>query len=167
MLDKIAPISKRIYAYMLDFLFVRIMEAELSKVLPTDLTFLLLVPNMVYFIGLTISPWQATLGQKLMNIHVMCSDHSRIPWVTAMDRHLVQLLIPLAIMFGSWEIRYNLNFTVSSVKSGMTFIMLVILYGGMLAWYGVALFNKQRQTIHDIIYKTFVVNGSAEKAYKK
>jgi uncharacterized RDD family membrane protein YckC len=59
-----------------------------------------LVVTVAYFIGLTASPWQATLGKRWLGIYVLTEDGRRLNPKHAFGRELAKFLSLITLMIG-------------------------------------------------------------------
>lgn len=183
---KIASIYRRILAYMIDNLLLIIISLlifigvlgevplhGLKLVSQEDssgvsLTYFLslynLFPlglNILYFTLFTALKWQATPGQRIMNIYVIRligNKTSKLDIMAALERYTSQLLFPIVIQFLALLKNYLL-FDSASILGALVLILILVCNAFMVYWYAVALVRKENETMHDSIFQQRVVLG--------
>ncbi len=96
-----------------------------------------------------------TLGKKALKIRVVDSNNSPIdPWKSIL-RYLI-LAVPFSLN-GS-------QFSNEAVSSFLIYPLSLIIFGGLLSTLYLYIFNRvTRQSLHDLVVGTFVVNANVEK----
>jgi uncharacterized RDD family membrane protein YckC len=107
----------------------------------------LLIPGAIYHIYYLSSPKQATLGKRLIGIHVTDKDGKRITPIRSAIRYFVSLL--------PWSLHIIIiySFINHDVKTALISALLVAL------WYDTGFFSKRKRTFHDIICGTLSKKG--------
>ena len=106
------------------------------------------VMNSVIFNG-------QTLGKKLLKIKVVNSDNQPISLVKSFGRYTV-LGIPFFLN--------GAQFSMETMTSFWMYILSILIFGGLFAIVYLYLFNRRtRQSLHDLVFSTYVVNVAGEK----
>lgn len=96
-----------------------------------------------------------TIGKKLLNIRVVASDNQPIGLLRSFGR------------FSVLGVPYFLNdaqLTDEALTSFWMYLVSLIVFGGLLSIVYLYVFNRiTRQSLHDLVFGTYVVNASAEK----
>ncbi|MGL9732501.1 MAG: RDD family protein [Wolbachia sp.] len=157
---KIASIKRRFYAYLIDVaillipnLLIILLLKNFSLIL--DLSYICI--NCSYFTYFISSAAQATPGQKLMNIHTINLDGSKIDLSLAFDRSISQFFLHLLnnVIAVLIELFKEQNALVNTLIVLDLMILLLT-----LCWYLIACSSQKRQTYHDILFDTTVVKGN-------
>lgn len=149
---KIAPISLRVYAYLIDLVIVWTMQICLESAAPNLPRIFFLIPGILYFTILITSKWQATVGQRLLSVYVVSKKNKKISFTLAMDRYLSQMFFPLLGVIAS-------SFLHQHEGLEWLWLLLMAIMACSFYWYLVAFKNPENQTMHDYIFRTIVVLG--------
>lgn len=157
---EIASIKRRFCAYLIDMAILSIptlLIILLLKDFPLILHLSYMYINCSYFTYFISSAAQATPGQRLMNIHTISLDGSKIDLSLAFDRSISQFFLHLlndiiAILI---ELFQEQNVLVSTLGVLGAIILLLT-----FSWYSDACFSEEKQTYHDMIFGTIVVKGA-------
>jgi uncharacterized RDD family membrane protein YckC len=96
-----------------------------------------------------------TLGKKIFNIKVVNINNDTISILRSFTRYSI-LGIPFFLN--------NANFTANALTSYWIYPLSLILFGGIAAIIYLYIFNRTtRQSLHDLIVGTYVVNADVEK----
>lgn len=96
-----------------------------------------------------------TIGKKLLRLRVVDSDNNAIPLIKSVTRSAV-LTAPFFLN--------GAKFSNETVYSYLAYPIAMIIFGGFLATIYLYLFNRvTRQSLHDLIVSTYVVNVNSEK----
>lgn len=92
-------------------------------------------------------PWRATIGKRIMKIHLATVDGSVIDWRLSLKR---------ALALGGWALLADFIFMLANHKVGFfdTVLVLQMLASIIMIWKA-----ADRAAIHDKICKTLVVKG--------
>ncbi len=119
--------------------------------------------SSIYNIILISSKWSATIGQKIVGIHIISSDNKKPNMYQIISRSLL-IISPWAIIFVALSLIYftalGSNIVISktiAVFSTLTF----------MTWYDLIFFTKEKTMLHDVISKTRVVFSNPEKVKNK
>ncbi|MDR0734173.1 MAG: RDD family protein, partial [Elusimicrobiota bacterium] len=152
---------KRVFAFYIDAIILFPLGILNKIALPKEIAFgdfsevnigfavpLLIISSMIHIVykcGLESSPWQATIGKKIMGIKVTDSDFNRINLLTAIIRNfwlLLSLFVnPAIVLFHTLTPLFALSF-IYSISCLMT------------------AFTGKKQATHDMIAHCLVVNKS-------
>ncbi len=157
-----ASIFKRMLAYLIDNFICSSIVIYIYIMISVDkpnyaiMHFVILVP-VIYFTLMHSSSWQATIGQKILRIRLISlrGDGKISGWL-AFDRTISQFLMPVASI-ALFLFTRDFGFPIEPVEVIVNIFRIVVLY-----WYAVALFNKENETVHDLIFKTRVVNVKSQ-----
>ena len=105
------------------------------------------VPTWTYFVLSDSSASGATVGKRLLRIHVTRLGQGRIGPGRALGRTAVKLL--------PWELTHLSAFALSSVLG------LAIANGLLVIYLAVAAYTRGRRSVHDYVAKTEVCRSSA------
>jgi uncharacterized RDD family membrane protein YckC len=173
---KIAPISRRILAYLIDSLLaflVFVLAAQLLVFVPlrhlvigsedwfrsgwnTQVYTLLTIslPTWLYFALSEISPWGATLGKRLLNLRTVTkSTQEKMTLLQSLARTLVKLL--------PWEMAHLANnLPVPMWYDPDPGFRIAFLFAPILVsvYIALALLTKERQSLHDLAARTVVLH---------
>ncbi|MHC4128330.1 MAG: RDD family protein [Planctomycetota bacterium] len=184
-----APAWRRIVAYLLDCIVIDIYLAVLSAVFWTAraldaepwapsspllgqfvLILILTVPAMLYLAGTEASPWQATLGKRLLRLRVEGRACGRPTLAQTLLRAFLKLFVP-------WELahvvvhRVGSRVTATMEGGGLDFAdavnrvelqpgeaVLLWIVAALMACYVLTLFTPSGRTIYDRVAGTRVVS---------
>ncbi|KJV69133.1 RDD family protein [Candidatus Neoehrlichia procyonis] len=155
----LATIPQRIFANVIDSTILLIFIFPFSLIsldLPCIFLLYSITVNCSYYTYFLSSSTQATLGQKLLNIHTAKCNNNKIDTQTAFDRTLSEFLCPIIIMILTQivNIAHKSSFIVITALFAQIVILVMYVY-----WYSIAIFSQKRQTFHDILFDTIVVTG--------
>ncbi|WP_339045547.1 RDD family protein [Candidatus Mesenet endosymbiont of Agriotes lineatus] len=153
---EVATIQRRFAAYLIDtaiLLFPSCILLIVFEKFPVIFNVIHMSLNCLYYTYFISSANQATVGQQIMNIYVANLDKTKIKVELALDRSLSQCFLPLIVM-----ILYKLSNIVEShtILHFLSILEVMILMLNT-AWYLAAVFSSNKQTVHDILFKTIVV----------
>ncbi|MGN7661438.1 MAG: RDD family protein [Anaplasma sp.] len=156
----LASIPKRTLASAIDLSLIASFAYFVSSVIfhghECALFLIFCTATCCYHTYLPVSSLGASLGQKIVGIHVaMRCTQKGIGVVLAFDRTMSQLLCPtvsVSLMRAIGKIEGDVL-----ILSILFFLQVVVLFLWFF-WYMVALFRKHRQTFHDIVYDTVVLS---------
>ncbi|MGN7679067.1 MAG: RDD family protein [Anaplasma sp.] len=156
----LASIPKRMFASVIDFSVIAFFAYFVSSIIfqghECALFLLFCAAMCCYHTYLPISPLGASLGQKIVGIHVATRCAQKSLGVTlAFDRTMSQLLCPtvsVSLMRAIGKIEGD------ALILSILFLLQVVVLFLWFFWYMVALFRKHRQTFHDIVYDTVVLS---------
>jgi uncharacterized RDD family membrane protein YckC len=166
-----AGIYQRFVAFLIDaILLVFIFFISLGKQPealenPKTIIYSILVTliQWIYFAGMESSELQATFGKKVLGVVVTDTNGNRISFGKATGRYFAKsifLLIWIAALFiGVMASETEEEDSAYFVIAGLIFIIgfIVLLFGYLMAG-----FTPDKQALHDIISKCFVVNGKSK-----
>jgi len=113
-------------------------------------------PLWFYYALLHSSKWQATLGQRLMKLHVTTTDGGRLAFGPAFVRAIV-MLIPFevnhAVMFHLGNFGPEASAPTPAFWMGYTAVWLLI-----VAYIVAALVTPRQQSLHDFVVGTIVTS---------
>lgn len=112
------------------------------------------IPAWLYFIVSDSSASSATLGKRLLKLHVVAADQERVGFLQAVWRTAVKLL--------PWELVHIFGFAISTDLSQISTAQTVGLIAAnvLLLVYVILLFvTRGRQTVHDFAAGTKFVMG--------
>lgn len=143
-----------------DFSFSKMTRIEFSYFLNSDLFRLLtifvcgiFVIPMIYNAILFSTKWSATIGQKLLGIHVVSSNGDKLNFFQIICRSVL-LNIPWAALFFTIITRAMIDYGMIDNIDKMFFIIVLLLF---LSWYDLVLLTKNKLVFHDLITLTRVV----------
>ncbi|MCU7611695.1 RDD family protein [Anaplasma capra] len=154
----LASTPKRLLAGIIDLAIVSLPTYAASFVTRDSSWMLFLI-----FLGLTCCYYTympTSVGQKIMRIRTVMRDGTGIKSGVIFNRTVSQFLCPtLAII-----LMQSLNI----VDEGVAILSAIFLLQAAVLllwsyWYAIALFSKRRQTFHDVIYNTVVLDEKAKK----
>ncbi len=114
---------------------------------------------VLYFTLLHRSKWQATVGKRLCNIHVVDKEGKRIGIFRSFFRAISHYIIGLLFLFVAI---YLLVFFDMKEDNLLLWIVCIIFVSINILWYLMAFFTKERTAGHDLICKTRVVFGKPD-----
>lgn len=160
--------------YVMDFLheyeqlfgkidFNKITNVEMDFLLRSDL----FIQIKLFIIGLFIIPifynmvlfftkWSATIGQKLVNIHVVSKSGSKMKFYQVIARS-VALMIP---WFFSFFVVLNQYLVIHKIGNPLNDSSVVIFMIIFLSWYDLAILTKNKLAFHDYITRTRVIENN-------
>ncbi|ABD44704.1 RDD family protein [Ehrlichia chaffeensis str. Heartland] len=156
---KTANIIKRVLASIIDHVILSLLNYPIV-LLTNDITIIPFIFNVLsscyYYTYFLSSKTQASIGQKILNIHTIRCDHKKIDIRLAFDRSLSEFLCPTILMMSIQAINMNINniFIVSII-----FLITMVTFVTSTCWYLIALFSQKNQTLHDIMFNTMVVDN--------
>lgn len=95
-----APVWKRIAAFVFDMFLIQPVNVYFSKY-GSLVTFLI---TAAYFIGLEQSPWQGTVGKRMMSLKVVSEEGGKVPFIHTLLRYLVKIPSLVALGIGYWPL---------------------------------------------------------------
>lgn len=110
---------------------------------------------LIYF-GIMNSKFSSgqTIGKKLLKLKVVNSNNETIGIVKSFGRYIV-LSTPFFLN--------GAHFTNEAMTSYLMYPLAFVIFGGLLSTTYLYVFNRiTRQSLHDLVFRTFVVNSSAE-----
>lgn len=137
---------ERFVAYILDSMFLMLPLVLLSNLGGPESALLVVgifASDLVYHTIFTASSWQATPGQRIMNMHVVRLDGRLLAERDALERFLAYQMprLPMYLSVASFELR------------AIVILWLVV------AWFGPILWRTDRRGLHDMLCNTAVVTG--------
>jgi uncharacterized RDD family membrane protein YckC len=105
------------------------------------------LPFWVYYATLHSSPWQATLGKRLLRLRVVTVSGGRLGLGRALLRAVV-MLIPFEV---NHLVILRLAPVDGSAPGGDFYLGLALVYGLLALYLAVMLLNPQRRGVHDLI----------------
>lgn len=167
-------------AYTVDDIIYKVMAYVIAMALGHGAAISYLVATgltIIYYVGFLSSPWQATPGKRLLNIHVTTIRGERVSSLRACARWLVVTLPGLPSLFiitfnPGMEVLtqaflskdfYAIQQAINEYASLIYLIEIsgIIAFVCMFIWYLPIVFTRQKTGLHDIICKTRVVYGKA------
>jgi len=152
-----------LYALLLAILSFAGLRQAIMQVFPTlfeePLAFdllafsLLVLPFTLYYTLLEQSPWQGTIGKRIMKLKVVTAQGSRIGFARSLVRN--------AFKFLPWQLAHTAVFHIMlGPESAQPLFMGLSIFAQfiVLAYVLYAIFNKHHQSIYDRIADTYVVN---------
>lgn len=117
--------------------------------------------------------WQASFGKRLCGIYIIKADGRKPSFANLFGRFLSPILFWLMLQsYEKIELYKKLDALKTSGKSittiselqnylvtDVTNITALAVFIGMMVWYFLPIFTKQKTTIHDILFETRVVCG--------
>lgn len=172
-----APRWRRLVAQMIDgFLFTPV-NLLLIYILKNEMFINLVILYSVitiYYIGLVASPWQATLGKRIMKIYVTTKQGGKPSLGRVTGRYAMFMVPCLPALVPSlymnyltpreladkvnamhFQFKHELVFTFYAYVAAILLSVAVLL----LIWYVPIFFTKQRKTLYDMVCGTRVVSG--------
>ncbi|RPI96428.1 MAG: RDD family protein [Chloroflexi bacterium] len=114
---------------------------------------LVTLPVLLYFALAESSAWQGTWGKRRLGLKVADIDGDRISFGRALARNLLKF-IPWELSHTLiWEIRFTSQTDSMLISYGFALVYLLIGVN-ILA----LVMNKKRQTLYDLLVKTYVIN---------
>lgn len=166
-----APLKKRIYAFLLDYLVISIylifvvgtlsflfrdffLPLFSNSPVTAELTgfFIITLPVSLYFILCECLRWQGTWGKQKMGIRVVNSTGQRIGLLHSTVRTSIKFLPWEIAHFGIWQLTLPTSFsetTVLMILSTANLVAFIYLLSPLT--------NKKRKTIDDWIVGTEVI----------
>lgn len=141
-----APRLERFIAYIIDSMFLMLPLVFLSNFGAPESALVVIgifASDLVYHTVFTASEWQATPGQRIMNMHVTRLDGRLLTERDAVERFLAYQMprLPMYLSIASFELRA------------------VVISWLVIAWFAPILLRDDRRGVHDVICNTAVVNG--------
>ncbi|WFW29971.1 MAG: RDD family protein [Wolbachia endosymbiont of Menacanthus eurysternus] len=162
-MTEVASLRRRFFAYLIDvviLLIPNLLVISLLKDFPLILYLVYMCINCSYFTYFISSETQATPGQQVMSIYTTSIDGSKIDLGLAFDRSISQFFLHLLNNIIAILIEF---FQEKSLLVGIFSILGVIVLLLTFCWYLVACFSQKKQTYHDILFDTVVVEGTFTK----
>lgn len=162
-ITEVASLRRRFFAYLIDvviLLIPNLLVISLLKDFPLILYLVYMCINCSYFTYFISSETQATPGQQVMSIYTTSIDGSKIDLGLAFDRSISQFFLHLLNNIIAILIEF---FQEKSLLVGIFSILGVIVLLLTFCWYLVACFSQKKQTYHDILFDTVVVEGTFTK----
>lgn len=150
-MNKILPnagVAERIFASLIDTLIMLAPHLLVAKYMGDTGPAMMLgfLMNLSYFTWFTSSAWQASPGQRILNIHVVRIDGRKLNKLDALERFLV-FIAPTLPMYAS------------AVPQDMAPAITV---GLSLVWFLPIVINEKRMGVHDQICHMRVVVGKGD-----
>lgn len=137
---------ERFVAYVIDSMLLMLPLVVLSNLGGPGSALLVVgifASDLVYHTIFTASTWQATPGQRIMNMYVARLDGKTLTERDALERFLAYQMprLPMYLSIASMELRA------------------VVITWLVLAWFGPILWRPDRRGVHDVICNTIVASG--------
>ncbi|WP_037352140.1 RDD family protein [Anaplasma marginale] len=154
---ELASIPRRILANIIDMALVSC-SAHLIHAVTHDHGYALFLVFMVvtccYHTYLYASPLKASVGQKILGIFTATCDGTVVKTGVIFNRTISQFLCPTVALL--------LLQSLDVVDAGPAILSVLFLFQAAVLlfwsyWYAIALFSKNRQTLHDTLYNTVVL----------
>ena len=112
----------------------------------------LTVPLTLYFALMEASPWQGTIGKRLLHLCVVRDDDTQLTLLRALARTAVQF-IPWGVAHTLiWRLHFQPDATPALINLGF-----LIVWAILLANFALMIFSRAHQALYDRIAGTIVV----------
>ena len=117
---------------------------------------LVLIAGAIYYAYLHSSKWQATIGKRIMKIHLIKKNDMPISFKRALLYYILSILPFIYIIYiMTFVANYKISL-LSAVTANISNILLTILF---VAWVQTSVFMRNKDTIYDMICNTTVKKG--------
>lgn len=137
-----------------------ILNSNFFKVLIFSLVLAFLMTSIYNIICLS-TKWSSTIGQKILGIHIVSSNGSKINILQNISRSLL-VVVPSISIFVIFLISIFNSSLLQAMINNNLFLLYSIL---LLSWYDMIFFTKDKMLFHDFATKTRVVVNNPDTYY--
>lgn len=137
-----------------------ILNSNFFKVLIFSLVLAFLMTSIYNIICLS-TKWSSTIGQKILGIHIVSSNGSKINILQNISRSLL-VVVPSISIFVIFLISIFNSSLLQAMINNNLFLLYSIL---LLSWYDMIFFTKDKMLFHDFATRTRVVVNNPDTYY--
>lgn len=117
--------------------------------------------SSVYNIICLSTKWSSTIGQKILGIHIVSSNGSKINILQNISRSFLIILPSISLFIFSLIVIFNEELLKTIIDTNLFLLYSILL----LSWYDMIFFTKDKMLFHDFATKTRVVVNNPDTYY--
>lgn len=137
-----------------------ILNSNFFKVLIFSLVLAFLMTSIYNIICLS-TKWSSTIGQKILGIHIVSSNGSKINVLQNIGRSFLIIIPSISLFVLTLIVIFNAKLLQTIIDTNLFLLYSLLL----LSWYDMIFFTKDKMLFHDFTTKTRVVVNNPDTYY--